>query len=61
MGKEIIMIELIDERLKAAGSSLKEAYDFFDKLNYKPFHLNNKLEMIPSEKYLEGSLVIFKK
>ena len=57
----IVMIELIDERLKAAGSSIKEAYDFFEKLNYKPYQLDRHLEMKPSEKYREGSLVIFKK
>jgi len=57
----IVMIELIDERLKAAGSSIKEAYDFFEKLDYKSYQLDRRLEMRSSEKYLEGSLVIFKK
>jgi len=57
----MVMVELIDERLVSAGSSLKEAYDFFDALGYKSYKLNRRLELVPSDKYLEGSLVIFKK
>jgi len=57
----LVLVELIDERLKAAGSSLLEAYDYFDTLGFKPYKLNKRLEMLPSEKYIEGSLVIFKK
>ncbi|OQA00073.1 MAG: 2-O-methyltransferase NoeI [Bacteroidetes bacterium ADurb.Bin408] len=56
-----ILIELIDERLKAAGSSLIQIYDFLEKIGYKPFQINNDLKLAPAAKYKEGSLIIFKK
>lgn len=56
-----ILIELIDERLKAAGSSLILIYDFLEKLGYSPFQTNAELILTPAAKYKEGSLIIFKK
>jgi FkbM family methyltransferase len=56
-----VLIELLDEKLLPAGSSVKEVYLFFAELAYKPFNIDSNLGLSPVSEPLEGSLILFKK
>ena len=57
----VVLIELLEEKLDNAGSSVKEIYQFFIGLGYKPYNINNKLNLEPLFEPAEGSLIAFKK
>lgn len=57
----VVLIELLEEKLENAGSSVKEIYQLFIGMGYKPYNINNKLYLEPISEPAEGSLIVFKK
>jgi FkbM family methyltransferase len=57
----VVLIELLDSRLKPAGSSVGAVYSFFKDMNYVPYNIDHKLNLVEIREPVEGSLIIFKK
>jgi hypothetical protein len=57
----VVLIELLDSRLKPAGSSVGAVYSFFKDMNYVPYNIDHKLNLVEIREPVEGSLIVFKK
>jgi hypothetical protein len=57
----VVLIELLDSRLKPAGNSVREVYSFFKDMNYVPYNIDHKLNLVEIREPVEGSLIVFKK